>query len=171
MYHKDMVTDKYGQLIFSEDDLFDLVLSDPDRKLKNVQVYKPIINTLDSENFPKLELYNHIDNSIENFDIEHQTYWFMPDKYKNLDIVEYLLTLCSTDIELERIGVELVLYQERNLFDLLRYLKYLVDTMRENNIVWGVGRGSSVASYVLFLLGVHKIDSIKYELPISEFLK
>jgi DNA polymerase III alpha subunit len=34
-----------------------------------------------------------------------------------------------------------------------------------------VGRGSSVASYVLFLIGVHKIDPIKYELPIEEFFK
>jgi DNA polymerase III alpha subunit len=43
--------------------------------------------------------------------------------------------------------------------------------MRSNNIVWGVGRGSSVASYVLYLLGVHKVDSIKYGLDIREFLK
>jgi DNA polymerase III alpha subunit len=43
--------------------------------------------------------------------------------------------------------------------------------MRENDIVWGVGRGSSVASYTLYLIGVHKIDSIKYELDINEFLK
>ena len=57
------------------------------------------------------------------------------------------------------------------MITLLKYLKYLVDTMRENKIVWGVGRGSSVASYVLYLIGVHKIDSIKYELDIKEFLK
>jgi DNA polymerase III alpha subunit len=54
---------------------------------------------------------------------------------------------------------------------LLFYLKYLVDAMRENKIVWGVGRGSSVASYVLYLIGVHRIDSIKYDLDIKEFLK
>jgi DNA polymerase III alpha subunit len=43
--------------------------------------------------------------------------------------------------------------------------------MRDNNIVWGVGRGSSVASYVLYLLGIHKIDSIKYNLSPDEFFK
>jgi hypothetical protein len=48
---------------------------------------------------------------------------------------------------------------------------YALFTMRENKIVWGVGRGSSVASYVLFLIGVHKINSIKYNLDINEFLK
>ena len=71
----------------------------------------------------------------------------------------------------ERCGEELLLYQERDLFNLLRYMKYLVDTMRKNNIVWGVGRGSSVASYVLYLIGIHRIDSIKYNLDINEFLK
>ena len=53
----------------------------------------------------------------------------------------------------------------------LKCMKYIVDTLREHNIVWGVGRGSSVASYVLHLLGVHKIDSIKYDIPIGEFFK
>jgi DNA polymerase III alpha subunit len=43
--------------------------------------------------------------------------------------------------------------------------------MREHGVVWGVGRGSSVASYVLFLIGIHKIDSLYYDLPIDEFLK
>jgi len=64
-----------------------------------------------------------------------------------------------------------LLFQERNLFDLLRYLKYLVDTLRSNRMIWGVGRGSSVASYVLYLLGVHRIDSLFYQLDAREFLR
>jgi hypothetical protein len=95
----------------------------------------------------------------------------MPKEYRDIDIAEYILGLCREDYELQRVGQELLLYQERNLFNLLRYLKYLVDTLRKNNVVWGVGRGSSVASYVLFLLGVHKIDSLYYELSVDEFLK
>lgn len=63
------------------------------------------------------------------------------------------------------------MYQDRDAFDLLRYLKYLVDTMRANNVVWGVGRGSSVASFVLYLIGVHKINSLSYDLDPTEFLK
>jgi DNA polymerase III alpha subunit len=72
---------------------------------------------------------------------------------------------------LQRAGEVLILFQERGLFPLLQYLKYLVDTMRANEIVWGVGRGSSVASYVLFLLEVHRINSLYYDLSIDEFLK
>jgi len=57
------------------------------------------------------------------------------------------------------------------LFDLLKFLTYLVDVMRENNIIWGVGRGSSVSSFVLYKLGVHRIDSMYYKLEIDEFLR
>jgi DNA polymerase III alpha subunit len=82
-----------------------------------------------------------------------------------------VLNQCQDEAELQRAGEELLLFQERDMFVLLRYLKYLVDTMRENNIVWGVGRGSSVASFVLFLLGIHRINSLYYDLSIDEFLK
>jgi len=54
---------------------------------------------------------------------------------------------------------------------LLKFLRYMVQVMRDNNIVWGVGRGSSVASYVLYLIGVHKIDSLYYDLDVTDFLR
>jgi DNA polymerase III alpha subunit len=82
-----------------------------------------------------------------------------------------VLNLCESEAALQRVGEELLLYQARDLFDLLRYLKFLVDIMKQHNLIWGVGRGSSVASYVLYLLGVHRIDSIHYNLDIAEFLR
>jgi DNA polymerase III alpha subunit len=85
--------------------------------------------------------------------------------------VDWLYEQCNTEKERARVDEELLLFIQHGMFDLLFYLKYLVDTMRENKIVWGVGRGSSVASYVLYLIGVHRIDSIKYDLDIKEFLK
>jgi len=95
----------------------------------------------------------------------------MPLEYIQLDIAKWLLDKCSGEVELQRVGEELILYQDRDLFNLLRFLKYLVDTMRTNKIIWGVGRGSSVASFVLYLIGIHRINSIEYQLPIEEFLK
>jgi DNA polymerase III alpha subunit len=95
----------------------------------------------------------------------------MPDEYKEFDIAKFVLDQCDGYVELQRAGQELLIFQERGLFPLLRYLKYLVDTMRKNNIVWGVGRGSSIASFVLFLIGVHRINSLYYGLSIDEFLK
>jgi DNA polymerase III alpha subunit len=95
----------------------------------------------------------------------------MPEQYKNMDIAAHVLGLCTTEAELQRCGKELLLYQERNLFNLLRFMAYMVDVMTEHNIVWGVGRGSSVASYVLYKLKVHQIDSMYYNLDVEEFLR
>jgi len=123
------------------------------------------------EQVPELIEYAFTDMTVAEFDVMKQNSWHMPDEYRHMDIAEYILSLCDSDARLQRCGQELLLFQERNLFDLLRYLKYLVDTLRANHMIWGVGRGSSVASYVLYLLGVHRIDSMFYDLDPSEFLR
>lgn len=168
-----MRTDIYGQQIFDEMELCLLYLQDPSRKIKRAFVEKEIKfdEILQLENTPELIKYNNNNISIEEFDNINQNNWLMPEKYKNMDIAKYILDQCKNEPELQRAGEELLLFQERNMFVLLQYLKYLVDTMRQNNIVWGVGRGSSVASFVLFLLGVHRINSLYYDLSITEFLK
>jgi DNA polymerase III alpha subunit len=109
--------------------------------------------------------------SVPEFHAQQQDNWRMPQEYKTLDIAAHILSLCQNEAELQRCGAELLLFQERNLFNLLRYLKYLVDTMTQNQIIWGVGRGSSVASFVLYKLGVHRINSLYYELDATEFLR
>jgi len=102
--------------------------------------------------------------------IDHKN-WYVPTEYMSMDIEKHILNLCKTDEEVQRVKSEIQLYQKHDFLDVLRCMKYIVDTLRENNVVWGVGRGSSVASYVLYLLGVHKVDSIKYNLPLDEFFK
>jgi DNA polymerase III alpha subunit len=54
---------------------------------------------------------------------------------------------------------------------ILRAITYVINTLQDKNIVWGVGRGSSVSSYVLYILGVHDVDSVKYNLDIADFLR
>ena len=166
-----MHIDNFGRQIYSEQDLFDLYMSDTSRQLKNVLVNKDINNILELENFPNLKQYEIENVSIEQFDYNNQNNWYMPDSYKNMDIALYVLDKCKNDAELQRAGKELFMFQERDMFPLLRYLKFLVDTMKHNGIIYGVGRGSSVASFVLFLLGVHRINSLYYDLDIEEFLK
>lgn len=169
-----MRTDIYGQHIYSDQDLLDIYLSNTEFNCSSkilVENSVSIDQTLDLENIPDLVKYTDPGLSIEEFDTICKNNWYMPESYKNLDIAHFVLSQCQNDEELQRAGKELLLYQERDMFMLLRYLKYLVDTMRKNNIVWGVGRGSSVASFVLFLMGVHKINSLYYGLEIDEFLK
>tara|TARA_R110000772_G_scaffold37159_5_gene88501 strand:+ start:3566 stop:4093 length:528 start_codon:yes stop_codon:yes gene_type:complete len=103
--------------------------------------------------------------------------WFMPDTYKNISVELFLLDKLEQrgytpdSAHSQRTREEYSEYEARGLVPLLKYMIYLVDTMRENNVVWGVGRGSSVASYVLYLIGVHRIDSIKHNLDIKEFFR
>ena len=96
--------------------------------------------------------------------------WFIPTDYQQLDIEKYLVDQCPEQ-NYPRLIEELALFKQNNMISVLKTMKYIVDTLRANNIVWGVGRGSSVSSYVLYLIGIHKIDSVKYALPIDEFFK
>jgi len=97
--------------------------------------------------------------------------WFIPNDYKQMDILDWLYNQCPTVEIKQRVTEELKLFAKNDMIPVLKTMKYVVDTLRKNNIVWGVGRGSSVSSYVLYLVGIHKIDSIKYNLPIEEFFK
>ena len=168
-----MQIDIYGQQILDEMDLCSAYLSNPNIKIKSALVSDDIYfdKNLEIENIPTLKKYINQSITKEEFDIQQQNNWYIPEEYQNLDIAQYILDLCQTNAELQRVGQELILYQERDMFPLLRYCKYLVDTMRKHNVVWGVGRGSSVSSYVLFLLGIHRINSLFYDLSIDEFLK
>jgi len=168
-----MRTDRYGQIILDEQDLCEAYMSNPQAKLRQVLVEDiPNISAdLEISNLPEMVKYVESDLDVEDFDRQMQSNWQMPAEYLELDIAVWLLERCKTEAELQRVGQELLLYQERGLFTLLQYLKYLVDTLRSNNIVWGVGRGSSVSSYVLYLIGVHRINSLYWDLDIQEFLR
>jgi len=174
-----MIINEYGAIFLTPKELFDNIYSGKIKTFKNIYLDNTsvaqfnISKDLNRDNFDYLEEHIQPSLSLDQFDTNLQDNWFMPDDYKptSFNIVEYIMSLCKTDVETDRVLNELELFTQYDMVDLLCYLKYLVDTMRENNIVWGVGRGSSVASYCLYLLGVHKIDSIKYDLDIREFLK
>lgn len=169
-----MKIDKYGQHVYTETDICDLYMTDPDRHIKSIIIDKPILisDIIDMSLLPEFVQHTTTDDlSVLEFDEHLQSKWMIPESYKDFDIASYVLDLCQTEEELQRVGKELIMYQEREMFPLLIYLKYLVDIMREHNIVWGVGRGSSVSSFVLFLIGIHRINSLYYDLSIDEFLK
>jgi len=166
-----MFIDKFGQIVLNQNDLTDFYRVNSDKCIKQALITEQINNVLDLDNFPNLIKYTEASCSLEEFDKNNQLQYNTPEFYKNMDIALFVLEKCTTEAELQRAGEELFLFQERGMFPLLQYLKYLVDTMRQHSIVWGVGRGSSVASFVLFLIGVHRINSLYYDLPIDEFIK
>ena len=171
-----MLTNKFGEIVLSENDIFDSIMRGIDVcNLQNIVVDTTVDTGSLKALVPDMHMaWRHESDTtlaVEEFDQQQQAQWHMPKHYQDLDIAKYVLDLCTDGAELQRVGQELLMYQERNLMDLLRYLVYLVDTMRANNIIWGVGRGSSVASFVLYKLGVHRVNSLYYDLDPAQFLR
>ena len=183
-----MKTDSLGIPRFTNRDLIDMiysgnidrchvVLCDLDNDIDKFNV------AMEEQGLPLLQKYIPLDVDEKTFDNACQSEWFMPEQYKNIVIDEFLktkliaelktssLATCVLSKEWHRAEDELSAFKKHNMFNLLRYMIYLVDFMRENNIVWGVGRGSSVASYVLYLIGVHRINSIQYNLDWQDFIR
>ena len=157
-----MIKNKFGEIVYNIEDVVDLIMKEKSTVSITVDTSVDLEGTR-----PETD----ISLSVDEYDLMNQHRWLMPEEYQQLDIAQHVIDCCKTEDEMQRAGKELLMFQERNLFNLLRYLKYLVDTMRANNIIWGVGRGSSVSSYVLYLLGVHRIDSMYYDLDPGEFLR
>lgn len=168
-------TDAYGRFLTDERAVCARLYVDPNLDVSRITLkdstrYNAAIEKLYLDWDPVHEL-EEITVSPEEWHRQNQQTWLMPDEYRNMDIARWVLDQCADQNELQRCGQELLMFADRDCIELLKYLKYIVDTMRSNNIVWGVGRGSSVASFVLYLIGVHKIHSLRHNLDIEEFLR
>ena len=174
-----MKVDKYGQVAITEDEAFQALYNGKIKNFNNVFVDDHnTINQFNSavlsnaDKLPHLSALLQSEIDIEDFDQVQQAKFFMPQWYQeSFDIKEWLHAQCRSEQEHARVDVELPMFAKHGMFDLLKYLKFLVDTMRREHILWGVGRGSSVSSFVLYLIGVHRINPLTYNLDINEFLK
>lgn len=106
--------------------------------------------------------------------------WIIPDEYKSVDVGAYVVDKLVPKIDkddplyedrLVRLLLEIEEFEKRGFNPLLRILIYVVDVLRKKQIVWGVGRGSSCASYLLYLIGVHCVDPVRFEIPLVEFFR
>jgi len=167
--------DEYGRSIIRDSELAELLYTNPQLAIDDIAIidpekYNSAIKSLYLDYKPLQKLAT-LNGTIAEYHANNQQEWFMTDDYKNMDIAKWVLEQCADQNELQRAGAELMEYADRGLLPLLQYLKYLVDTMRTNNVVWGVGRGSSVASFVLYLIGVHRIHSLRNNLDFAEFMR
>ena len=157
--------DSKGNMYIEEDDIIELMLAN--RYVK--------ILPKKSNNFERFEAECKRHGISNHFELETNTdtsTWNMPNEYRQLNVRDFILSKHKLNIEqIARLDMELVEYEKRNLLDLIRFLIYFIDVVKQNNVIYGVGRGSSVSSYVLYLIGIHRIDSFKYNLDIKEFLR
>jgi len=169
-------TNLYGQAILSDTDLRELLLQGKNISHLNVIFNEEIDLFKQYQSMLLPETITFLDAPEEKltFDEFHHKCadeWIFPIIYQQIDVRAWLYDKCTTQEEINRVDEEYLLYEERELIMLLRLFIFLIDYMRKNKFVWGVGRGSSTSSYILYLIGTHRINSIKYNLDIRDFLK
>jgi DNA polymerase III alpha subunit len=167
-------TNNHGDVTYSEEDAIELLYTDPEFNISKLffQDTAKYNQALKQTGLDLPEISTTPDRGpVAEFDNNNINNWHMPEKYYKINVLEWLLERCQNDEERFRVQLEYSLFEKKNFVKVLQFLIYFVDTLRENNVVWGVGRGSSVASFCLFLIGVHKINPLLYNLDITEFLR
>jgi DNA polymerase III alpha subunit len=171
-----LAINSYGQAILSSSNLRELLLQGKNISHLNVVFDEEIelFRKYQSELLSETITFLGAPEEKLTFDDFHEKCadeWIFPIIYQQINVKEWLLDKCKTQQEIDRVNEEYTLYEERDLIMLLRLFIFLVDYMRKNKFIWGVGRGSSVSSYILYLIGVHRVDSLKYKLDIRDYLK
>lgn len=169
-------TDSLGLAVLNNANQFDLLYQGKENSLHHVFVEKNEDTIKYNKyahlfNYKKLNIYESQNLNKAELDSIFQSNYLIPVEYQNIDIDKFILDKCTNKEEQNRALEELECYKQKNLFPILAFMIYLVDTLRQNNIVWGVGRGSSVSSFVLYLIGINRINPIKYDLNWQEFLR
>jgi DNA polymerase III alpha subunit len=146
----------------------------------NFNLDKVHIEEIDEEviKFNKLT-GNHL--GIKNYSNNTPIEWNIPEQYNKIDVFSYMAPLVKKYVTknpqydkndiVQRVVTELESFAKLNMLGMIKVIIYLIDTLKKENLVWGVGRGSSCASFVLFLLELHKVDCIKYDVPLEEFFR
>lgn len=95
------------------------------------------------------------------------------------DNFTFLKTLCYRSLNnlglnnnqyIERLEMELDIFKELDFVDYVLLNWDILNFCHENNIPTGAGRGSAAGSLVLFVVGVTKVDPIKYGLFFERFV-
>lgn len=158
------MVDEKGNMYIDDSDIVELMLAN-----RRVKILPKNISSFEKFSFECRHYGLDIPFEVASNNLKD---WNMPIEYKTLDVKKHILNNKQlTSDQITRLDLELAEYRKRDLLDLLRFLIYFVQVIRTNNIVYGVGRGSSVSSYVLYLIGIHRVDSFKFNLDIKEFLR
>lgn len=95
------------------------------------------------------------------------------------DLVEHVISyrrktfygVATEQQHLQRVEMEMEFFVRKKYEGFLCLIRRIIQSFKDNNIVWGIGRGSACASYVMFLLEVHDSQTVVFDLPFKEFSK
>ena len=183
-----------------EKDIHDTIISIGYRKLKYDETRRryettnafnsesEIMNVLTKQGIPAVKvvqaLFNtHVISDKCNVSLECDEI-YLPKMYEDDD--RELALLCNKmfvekkakglfkDVEekevIKRIRYELKILKEKGFSGYFLIVEDFMTFMRNNNIPFGCGRGSVAGSEVAYLLGIHKLEPIKYGLIFERFL-
>jgi DNA polymerase III alpha subunit len=167
-----------GNCIFKKEYIIEKFYENGDLKnfifenCEDVEKYNSEIDKNIGDNKLKLKTEKDIDYEENIINLLHRSKtWFIPEEYKKIDINEWFNSKKLNEVEKKRVKEELKLFKKHNMYDLLRFLIYMMDIVKEKKLIIGVGRGSSVSCFCLYLIGVHRINSIEYDLDYNDFFK
>jgi DNA polymerase III alpha subunit len=171
-----------GEITFTPDQLMDYILNGGE--ITNGIHVSALTEDIKSYN----KLYPNLTVNVKR-DLEHLDHtWKIPEAFKSINITKFVgekmmqeitrrenlgksLTDDEVNARVDRIETELALFKQNDMSIILKAIIYIIDVFKRNGVVWGTGRGSSCCSYILYLIGLHSVDSVKYELDLKEFFK
>lgn len=127
-------------------------------------------NTTNSENYDYVYGTQHSISQIEEYDNEPVYPWTFSD-WDDLILLLVNDSRVSNEKYKDRLIMELEFFEKNHLMPFIYNLYALIQRFKQDGVVWGVGRGSSCASFVLYLMDVHSVDPVKYNIDFSEFSK
>lgn len=167
-----------GDSSFETEALYDYILSG---KPLNDKCFV-VDESEDIQKFNALQTELQVEMKTELMDIPKA--WNIPDYYKNLNVVEYMQGKLLKEIEandsldeydiddrMDRVETELKLFEYYKMTDILKTAIYIVESFKQKNVLWGTGRGSSCCCYCLYLIELHDVDSVLFDLDLTEFFR
>lgn len=179
-----MNVNEYGQVQYNTQEVIEKIYS---------QEWQTVLGFIDGVNeiaawnenctqfdLQPIQMLNKPEQDPKSYHQQRSLIWKMPLEYTKFDPIQFFST------ELERLSLNTQEYidylcgeleawnnvmSHESAILLWKFLNYLMTTCKENDIITGVGRGSSVSSLILYLLGVHAVDPVKYKLNYEEFLR
>lgn len=153
----DLIFKGYDDLVLAFEKQGVLDSETVERAIKNTKVIEEQVEDFEFDRSHKYpELYDNAGEVLKRRVAEA-----IVKKNKNIDEIR------------ERVNIELhdIIYEmHENLPNFLLMEYDMKKYLRENGIVYGVGRGSVGGSYVAYLLDIHLVDSIKHDLIFERFL-
>jgi DNA polymerase-3 subunit alpha len=113
----------------------------------------------------ELSIFNDIDTHYN-----LKEYKFKEYKLINNKIERYISTNNLTTDEKKRLIYEMKIIKKLNVENYILTVKKIVDMANKNNIPIGPGRGSAVGSFLVYKLGITKVNPLKYDLLFERFL-